>query len=92
MLDLRKRGKALAEFGEVSEKYKEWYEEENGSFVDTEFDANNEGCNKAFALIFLTYHRTPLVQWSLYKYKCLWGVEGKGQDSSLQKGVSHTYT
>ena len=54
MLDLHKRGKALVEFGEVLEKYEEWYEEENGSFVDTEFDANNEGCNEAFALIFLT--------------------------------------
>ena len=53
MLDLHKRGKALTEFGEVSEKY-EWCEEENGSFVDTEFDANNVGCNEAFALIFFT--------------------------------------
>ena len=54
MLDLHERGKALTEFGEVSEKYEEWYEEENGSFVDTEFDANNVGCNEAFALIFFT--------------------------------------
>ena len=28
-------------------------------------------------------HCTPLVQWLLYKYKCLWGVGGKGQGSSL---------
>ena len=38
----------------MSEKYEELYEEENGSFVDTEFDANNVGCNEAFALIFFT--------------------------------------
>ena len=52
-------------------------------------------------LLILTYicleinkinHRTPLVRWSLHKYKCLWGVGGKGQGSSLQEGVSHTYT
>ena len=29
------------------------------------------------------YHRTPLVRWSLYRYKCLWGMRGKGQGSSL---------
>ena len=28
-------------------------------------------------------HRTPLVQWLLYKYKCLWGVGGKGRDSNF---------
>ena len=32
-----------------------------------------------------------LVQWTLYKYKCLWGVGIKGRDSSLQKRVSHVY-
>ena len=37
-------------------------------------------------------HRTPLVWWSLHKYKCLWGVEGKGWSSNLQERVSHTYT
>ena len=37
-------------------------------------------------------HRTPLVRWSLHKYKCLWGVGGKGWGLSLQEGVSHTYT
>ena len=37
-------------------------------------------------------HRTPLVRWSLYKYEYLWGVWGKGQSSSLQKGASHTYS
>ena len=37
-------------------------------------------------------HRAPLVRWLLHKYKCLWGVEGKGRDSNLQEGVSHTYT
>ena len=36
-------------------------------------------------------HRTPLVKWSLHKYKCLWSVGGKGRSSSLQEGVSHTY-
>lgn len=39
MLDLHERGKALAEVAEVLEQYKE----ENGSFVDTEFDSNYEG-------------------------------------------------
>ena len=38
------------------------------------------------------YHRTSLVRWSLYKYKYLWGVGGKGQDLSSQEGVSYTYT
>ena len=38
------------------------------------------------------HYRAPLVWWSLYKYKCLWGVGGKGQSSSLQEGVSHIYT
>ena len=38
------------------------------------------------------YHRTPLVRWSLQKYKCLWGVGGKGRGSSLQKRASHIYT
>ena len=32
------------------------------------------------------------VRWSFYKYKCLWSVGGKDQDSRLQEGVSHTYT
>ena len=32
-----------------------------------------------------------LVWWSLYKYKCLWGVRGKGWDLSLQEGTSHSY-
>ena len=36
--------------------------------------------------------RIPLVRWSLYKYKCLQGVGGKGRSSSLQEGASHTYT
>ena len=34
---------------------------------------------------------TLLVRWSLHKYKCLWSVGGKGQGSSLNEGVSHTY-
>ena len=38
------------------------------------------------------HHRTPLMRWSLHKYKCLLGVGGKGWGSSLQEGVSHTYT
>ena len=37
-------------------------------------------------------HHFPLVQWSLYKYKCLWSVGGKGRGSSLQEGALHTYT
>ena len=40
----------------------------------------------------LSRHYTPLVRWSLHKYKCLWNVEGKGRGSSLQEGASHTYT
>ena len=40
----------------------------------------------------LFYHRTPLVRWSLYKYRCLWGVGGKGWGSTLQERVWHTYT
>ena len=27
----------------------------------------------------------------MHRYKCLWGVGGKGQGSSLQEGVLHTY-
>ena len=38
------------------------------------------------------YHRTPLVQWSLHKYKCLWSAWGKDRGSSLQEEVSHIYT
>ena len=37
-------------------------------------------------------HRTPLVQWSFYKYKYLQGVGSNGRGSSLQEGASHTYT
>ena len=37
-------------------------------------------------------HRIPCVRWSLHKYKCLWGVEGKGRSSSFQEGALHTYT
>ena len=37
-------------------------------------------------------HSTPLVRWSLYKYKCLWGVGGKGRGSNLQERASHIYT
>ena len=29
------------------------------------------------------YYRAPLAWMSLHKYKCLWGVRGKSQDSSL---------
>ena len=36
-------------------------------------------------------NHTPLVRWSLHKYKCLWGVGVKGWGSSLQEGASHTY-
>ena len=38
------------------------------------------------------HHYTPLVQWSLHKYKCLWGVGGKGRGSSIHEGVLHIYT
>ena len=37
-------------------------------------------------------HHTPLVRWSLHKYKYLWGVGGKDRDSSLQERTSYTYT
>ena len=37
-------------------------------------------------------HREPMARWSLHKHKCLWGVGSKGQGSSLQKEVLHTYT
>ena len=30
--------------------------------------------------------------WLLYKYKYLWDVGSKGRNSSLQEGVSYTYT
>ena len=33
-----------------------------------------------------------LVWWSLYKYKCLWGVGGKDKGLSPQERVSHIYT
>ena len=36
------------------------------------------------------YHRAPLVQWLLHKYKCLWSVGGKGWGSSLEKRASAT--
>ena len=39
-----------------------------------------------------SYHHAPMVRWSLHKYKCLCGVEGKGRNSSLQKEISYTYT
>ena len=45
-----------------------------------------------FSLVLKLFQITLLVRWSLHKYKCLWGVGGKGQDSSFQEGVSHTYT
>ena len=35
------------------------------------------------------YHAL-LIQWSLYKYKCLWGAEDKSRGSSLQEEV-HTH-
>ena len=40
----------------------------------------------------IDHHFTPLVQWSLHKYKCLWGAKGKGWSSNLQEGASYTYT
>ena len=39
-----------------------------------------------YVQLFLIYHCTPLVQWSLHKYKCLWGVRGGGG------GKGHIYT
>ena len=44
--------------------------------------------NEVYEII---YYYTLLVRWSLYKYKCLWSVGGKGRGSSLQEGVSHIY-
>ena len=38
---------------------------------------------KAFNNIVGEYHRTPLVQWSLHKYECLWSMGGKGRGSSI---------
>ena len=38
------------------------------------------------------YHHTLLVQWSLYKYKCLQDMRDKDRSSTLQKEASHTYT
>jgi len=35
-------------------------------------------------------HRAPLVRWSLHKYKCQWGIGGKGRGSSLQERALHT--
>ena len=43
-------------------------------------------------MLLCIYRCTPLVQWSLYMYKCLWGVEGKRRGSSLQERASHTHT
>ena len=37
-----------------------------------------------------TYSHVPPC--TLHKYKCLWGVGGKGQNSSLQEGTLHTFT
>ena len=37
------------------------------------------------------YHRTLLMRWSFYKYKCLWGVGGKSRGSSLQEKALHTH-
>ena len=36
------------------------------------------------------HHRTSLVRWSLYKYKCLWSVGGKGRGSSFRRKL-HTH-
>ena len=38
---------------------------------------------KAFEFQIPLDHCAPLVWWSLYKYKCLWSVEGKGRNSNL---------
>ena len=48
-----------------------------------------------FFMIFYICHKSDIkifLKWSLHKYKCLWGVGGKGWGSNLQEGASHTYT
>ena len=40
----------------------------------------------------LHHHHATSVWWSLYKYKCIWGVEGKGRGLSFRERVSQTYT
>ena len=37
------------------------------------------------------HYCTPLVWWSLHKYKYLWGMEGKGRNSSLKKKKNYKY-
>ena len=47
-----------------------------------------------FLLFFQVYGSIDhlIINKSLHKYKCLQGVADKGRGSSLQEGVSHTYT
>ena len=62
-------------------------------FHKNSFQSSNFAFVHSSSLCFkFIHHRTPLVRWSLHKYKYLWGVGGKGQGSSFQEGVSHTYT
>ena len=37
-------------------------------------------------------HHAHMAQWSLHKYKCLWGVGDKGWGSSLQERALHIIT
>jgi len=37
-------------------------------------------------IVVIGYHRAPLVWWSLYKYKCLWGVGGQGLEFKSPRG------
>ena len=62
-------------------------------FHKNSFQSSNFAFVHSSSLCFkFIHHRTPLVRWSLHKYKYLWDVESKGQGSNLQKRVSLTYT
>ena len=39
----------------------------------------------------VTDHRTPLVRWSLYKYKCMWGYEGVKIEVQVSRRELHTH-
>ena len=53
---------------------------------------NKKSNQSEYAISNIHHHRTPLVQWLLRKYKYLWDVRYKGQDSSLREKTLHTYT
>ena len=53
-------------------------------FHKNSFQSSNFAFVHSSSLCFkFIHHRTPLVRWSLHKYKYLWGVGGKGQGSSF---------